>query len=158
MDDIGKRIDWLEQVLAEQRHALDKAQGELKNLRLEYVKGIEVLPNEAWRKKVDEAERDLVSHDDQSALPIVLYHLYRLASPHNAIEPSWCLAKIVAVCEREIEGSADPDGTDWGVDDDPMDVLWLLDALSRYLPPSNWRITGNRAAYWLRDLLSKESV
>ncbi len=112
----------------------------------------------AWRRKVDEAERDLDFVDDQSPLSVVLYHLYRLASPHNTVEPSWCLAKIVAICERTSGEAADPVESNWGADIDPNTVEWLLDSLTRFYSPANWKQTANRAASWLRDILNKEQT
>lgn len=149
--DIGERIDALERTLADQQIAVFKAQTELNDLKLEYVKGAQP----EWKQKVSQAHKVT---DGESALSTVLHFLKHLADPRSTTDPAWNLARVVAICEQESGEVADPDGADWGADDDPIDVLWLLDSLTRFLPPSNWRITGNRAAYWLRDILSKESL
>lgn len=62
------------------------------------------------------------------------------------------LARIIAVCERQVGDGwrADPDLAD--LSDDPETVMWLLESLVRYFEPVSYRHTGNRAAYWLRDL------
>jgi len=62
------------------------------------------------------------------------------------------LARIIAVCERQVGDGwrADPDLADFG--NDQKTVMWLLESLVRYFEPVNYRRTGNRAAYWLRDL------
>lgn len=62
------------------------------------------------------------------------------------------LARIIAVCERQVGDGwrADPDQAHFS--DGPKTVMWLLESLVRYFEPVSYRHTGNRAAYWLRDL------
>lgn len=59
-----------------------------------------------------------------------------------------CLARIVAICEREV-------GDGWQIDPDRVPVghwgiSWLLVTLSK--EPPAWHVLGDRAAAWLRSL------
>lgn len=114
---------------------------------------------EAWQKKV--ALAHTATEDDEPALATVLHFLEHLAHPRCTTDPAWSLARIVAICERESGTTANPDASDLA--DVPMmvdrlTVMWLLDSLTRFFPRSDWRVTGNNAAYWLRDILSKEAT
>ena len=103
-------------------------------------------PNPQWRQMVDALPHDVTG----THLGAVLYHLSHVANPdhYNVAEE---LANIVVVCEVAVGGwRADPDQAHFS--DDPKTVMWLLDSLVRYVEPANYRHTGNRAAYWLRDL------
>ena len=108
-------------------------------------------PKPKWRELVDEAAAAANRHWLQEPLASTLYHLH-LAAAYERAEPYEHLANVIAICEAQVGDGwrADPDRANFG--NDPKTVMWLLDSLVRYFKPANYRITGNRAAYWLRDL------
>ena len=108
-------------------------------------------PKPKWRELVDEAAAAANRHWLQEPLASTLYHLH-LAAAYERAEPHEHLANVIAICEAQVGDGwrADPDRANFG--NDPKTVMWLLDSLVRYFEPANYRNTGNRAAYWLRDL------
>ena len=140
-DPIGKRIDALQGRIAGLQSRLETVQAELNNLRLDYVKGEE---EPAWQTKVVLAHTE--TRDDEPALATVLHFLEHLAHPRSTTDPVWCLARIVAICERESGKAADPERVHpghWG-------IAWLLVPLSH--EPPDWTVVGHRSAAWLRSL------
>ena len=113
-------------------------------------------PVPEWREWVT-AQHDEVVGSRASALEDVLMCLSEV---ERGASKNYALARIVARCEREV-------GDGWQVDPAgelqtigaEFSVLYLLSALTKSVPhpPDRWRILGNRAAAWLRDLCNDKS-
>ena len=104
-------------------------------------------PKPKWRQMVTEEYDALLDEFKQPSLPTVLAAITSISWDEDE-GPQDGLARIVAVCEREVGDGwqADPERVHsgfWG-------VAWLLVPLSH--EPPDWAVVGDRAAAWLRSL------
>lgn len=104
-------------------------------------------PNPKWRQMVTEEYDALLDEFKQPSLPTVLAAITSISWDEDE-GPQDGLARIVAVCEREVGDGwqADPERVHpgfWG-------VAWLLVPLSH--EPPDWAVVGDRSAAWLRSL------
>ena len=102
-------------------------------------------PKPKWREMVTEEYDALLDEFKQPSLPTVLAAITSISWDEDE-GPQDGLARIVAVCEREVGDGwqADPERVHsgfWG-------VAWLLVPLSH--EPPDWAVVGDRAAAWLR--------
>lgn len=95
----------------------------------------------------------------EAPLACVLDHLTSLALPVDRLGQLDHLARIVAVCEVQVGDGwqADPSRGDLRAFNAEFSVLYLLSGLTKSLPhpPDRWRVVGDRAAAWLRDLTER---
>ena len=111
-------------------------------------------PVPQWRRLADAGVRNLAyTHEDP--LVVVLRSLSNIANPQKGTTAN--LARIIAVCEAQVGDGwqADPDAVRFTSDSDvTFNVGFLIDAMGY---TQRWRLLGNRAAAWLRDLLKEQS-
>ena len=111
-------------------------------------------PAPQWRKRVDALHPKGVwgSH-----LGAALYHLSHVANPgHYDVAEE--LANVVVVAEVAVGNGwrADPDDLRRGLfeSSETTGVMFIAEALTNFYEPSNWKVAGNRAAAWLREIIT----
>ena len=142
-----------EQKIEQIRAVMAKPQG-LLDTRMEEIRAILDPPVPQWRKRVDALHPKGVSGSNLGA---ALYHLSHVANPSH-YDVAEELANVVVVAEVAVGNGwrADPDDLRRGLfeSSETTGVMFIAEALTNFYEPSNWKVAGNRAAAWLREIIT----
>lgn len=108
-------------------------------------------PKPRWRELVGQAAKVVTDNPLEGVLKNLSVIAYN-PSPEGL---EWNLARIVAICEKEVGDGwqADPDSTAYGgAEQDEYDVFLLLYPLANLTGSFCWERVGDRSAAWLRSL------